>query len=131
MEYQVNWTIDIDANSPEEAACLAQEIQRDPKSWATHFEVYDATGRITEVNLEGQLQPAVGQTVYVLVPMEEGIVRDVQTFRTADAAAAAEALWLLAKGRLGVRSESVNHNATNQPQSGRHPLVGMPPFFAV
>lgn len=110
MEYQVNWTIDIDANSPEEAACLAQEIQRDPKSWATHFEVYDATGRITEVNLEGQLQPAVGQTVYVLVPMEEGIVRDVQTFRTADAAAAAEALWLLAKG---IRDEKAREQASD------------------
>lgn len=36
-------------------------------------------------------------TVYVLVPMDEGIVRDVQVFGTRDAAAQAERAWLEAQ----------------------------------
>ncbi len=35
--------------------------------------------------------------VFVLVPMEDGIVRDVQAFPTRDAAAAAERAWLNAQ----------------------------------
>lgn len=98
MEYKVSWTIDLDANTPEEAARLALAIHRDPESWATHFHVRDETGQVTEVNLGVLPQPAAGHTVYVLVPMEEGIVRGVQAFQTAEAAAEAEAQWLLAKG---------------------------------
>lgn len=41
--YEVKWEIDIDADSPEEAAQKALEIQRDPNSIATHFEVRKAT----------------------------------------------------------------------------------------
>jgi len=37
--YEVKWEIDIYADSPEEAAQKALEIQRDPNSIATHFEV--------------------------------------------------------------------------------------------
>ena len=33
-------------------------------------------------------------TVHILVPMEDGIVRGVQAFATADAAKAAESAWL-------------------------------------
>lgn len=39
MLYTVTWDIDIDADSPEEAAKLALEIQRDPNSTATYFSV--------------------------------------------------------------------------------------------
>lgn len=38
MEYQVTWTIDIDADSHEDAARKALEIQRDPDSIALVFE---------------------------------------------------------------------------------------------
>ncbi len=37
--YTVTWDIEIDADSPEEAARLALEIQRDPASEATMFAV--------------------------------------------------------------------------------------------
>lgn len=37
--YHVVWRIDVDADSPEEAARKAQEIQRDPDSIATVFDV--------------------------------------------------------------------------------------------
>ena len=39
MEYAVIWKIDIDAESPREAAEIALKIQRDPFSTATVFEV--------------------------------------------------------------------------------------------
>lgn len=40
-EYRVVWEVELDANSPEEAAKMAQAMQRDPTSWAT---VFDVTG---------------------------------------------------------------------------------------
>jgi len=39
MEYRIKWEIDLEADSPEQAARLAQAIQRDPKSTASIFEV--------------------------------------------------------------------------------------------
>lgn len=46
-EYQVEWIMDIEADSPGEAARKALRIQRDPTSIATVFEVYarDENGR--------------------------------------------------------------------------------------
>lgn len=44
--YAANWTMEIDAESPEEAARKALEIHRDPKSLATCFEVYDKEGQL-------------------------------------------------------------------------------------
>ena len=41
--------------------------------------------------------------VFVLVPMEDGIVRDVQAFPTRDAAATAERIWLNTHGIHSVR----------------------------
>lgn len=38
-EFTVTWTIDLDADSAQEAAQRAREIQRDPESTATFFEV--------------------------------------------------------------------------------------------
>ena len=49
-EFQVTWTIDIDAESFEDAVRIALEIQRYPNSIATHFQVKDATGAIRELD---------------------------------------------------------------------------------
>lgn len=38
-EYYVEWRIDILADTPEEAALKALQIQRDPESSATYFHV--------------------------------------------------------------------------------------------
>jgi hypothetical protein len=39
IAFRVQWEIDIEADDAEEAAVLALEIQRDPESIATVFEV--------------------------------------------------------------------------------------------
>lgn len=39
--YTVDWSIDIDAETPEEAARIAKEIQLDSKSIANFFTVFD------------------------------------------------------------------------------------------
>ena len=49
MEYRVTWIIDLDAESFEDAARLALEIQRDRESIATHFIVRDHHGDDREV----------------------------------------------------------------------------------
>lgn len=49
MEYRVTWIIDLDAESFEDAARLAREIQLDPDSFATHFIVQDRDGDDREV----------------------------------------------------------------------------------
>jgi hypothetical protein len=46
------WEIDIDADTPEEAARQAQEIQRDPESTATVFRVRERGSNLaTSVDL--------------------------------------------------------------------------------
>ena len=50
MEYLVEWKIEIDADSPEEAARLARAIQLDPQNDADHFTVYDDHDEPIEVN---------------------------------------------------------------------------------
>ena len=49
MEYRVTWTIDLDAESFEDAARLAREIQVNSNSLATHFIVRDRHGDGREV----------------------------------------------------------------------------------
>ncbi len=39
-EYHVTWEIDVDAENEEDAARQALEMQRDPESSATVFDVY-------------------------------------------------------------------------------------------
>jgi len=51
MRYRVIWTIDLDADSPEDAARKARVIHRNPDSWATHFEVRDPQGSVQEMDL--------------------------------------------------------------------------------
>jgi len=51
MLYRVVWEIDIDAESFEEAARKALDIQRDPESIATCFVVTDDHGNRRDVDL--------------------------------------------------------------------------------
>lgn len=52
--YRVEWVIDIEADTPEEAARKALAIQRNPESIATVFDVLecDQSGDVTRVDLE-------------------------------------------------------------------------------
>lgn len=51
--YKVIWEIDIDADTPLEAAKQAEEIQKSPESTATVFGVTDPeTGISVEVDLD-------------------------------------------------------------------------------
>jgi len=49
--YSVNWEIEIDAESPVEAARQALTIHRDQNSTATVFDVFDEEGNCTRVDL--------------------------------------------------------------------------------
>jgi hypothetical protein len=51
--YSVNWKIEIEAESPVEAARQALEIHRDPNSTATVFDIYDGQGNYTCLDLLG------------------------------------------------------------------------------
>jgi len=48
----VTWEIDIEASSPRRAAEKALEIQRDPKSTATVFKLFDSKGNDIKIDLE-------------------------------------------------------------------------------
>lgn len=50
--YHVLWEIDLDADSPREAAELALSIMLDSESTATTFDVTDEAGETTRVDLE-------------------------------------------------------------------------------
>lgn len=50
-EYYVEWSINITADSPTEAAERALQIQRDPTSTATVFDVFDADGEMYRTDL--------------------------------------------------------------------------------
>lgn len=57
--YRVTWEIELDAETPEDAAREALEIQRNPDSTATVFKVYDEKGidhafDLTELDEETQ-----------------------------------------------------------------------------
>jgi len=45
-EFRVSWEIDVTADSEQEAAKIAQAIQRDPNSIATFFKVQEWSGRM-------------------------------------------------------------------------------------
>lgn len=51
MLYKVDWTIDIDADSPEEAARKALAIHRDQDSCALYFTTTDEAGKVKSVDL--------------------------------------------------------------------------------
>lgn len=50
-EYKVVWEIDIEAESAEEAARIARNIQLNDASIATVFNVYDNSGCCKDVDL--------------------------------------------------------------------------------
>jgi hypothetical protein len=50
-EYLVEWRIDIEADSPEEAAAQALVCQRDTESTAVVFDVFDENGEMVTVDL--------------------------------------------------------------------------------
>lgn len=53
MEYEVTWVIQVDAKNPREAAKAAKEIQQDPFTTATNYQVRnEETGEKTVVDLE-------------------------------------------------------------------------------
>jgi hypothetical protein len=56
MEYRVMWLIDVEAETPVEAALIAQEIQRDPESIATVFTVVDRENNGARVDLDPALR---------------------------------------------------------------------------
>jgi hypothetical protein len=98
MEYRITWIIDLDADSPEDAARKALAIHRAPDSWATHFEVQDPQSHIHEVDLGFPAGLSTDNAVHVLVPMEDGIVRDVKAFSNEKYAQQAEQEWLAEHG---------------------------------
>lgn len=51
MEYHVTWTIDLDAHTFEDAVLIALDIQRDPNSIATHFQVKNKAGEVRELSV--------------------------------------------------------------------------------
>ena len=51
VEYDITWKIEVEAGSFEEAVKIALEIQRDPNSIATQFEVRDAAGTIRKLDM--------------------------------------------------------------------------------
>lgn len=51
MEFIVNWSIDIDAEGPIDAAEKVREILLDPENTASAFEVVDETGKRFAVDL--------------------------------------------------------------------------------
>lgn len=50
--YRVVWEIDLDADSPREAAEIALRVQRDTDSLATVFAVTDERGDLHMIDLE-------------------------------------------------------------------------------
>ena len=51
MNYLVTWEIDVEADSPEQAAKEALEIQRDTYSEATYFTVRSSSGEPVGVSV--------------------------------------------------------------------------------
>lgn len=50
-EYLVSWHIEVDAETPLEAAQAALKIQRDPKSEATVFDIEDELSETIQIDL--------------------------------------------------------------------------------
>ena len=50
--YSVTWEIEIEADSPREAAETARALQRDPDAWCGVFKVWDEHGIDHAVDLD-------------------------------------------------------------------------------
>ncbi len=68
-EFRVRWEIDVEADSPEEAALEALRIHRDPRSQATEFQVTDqSTQQTTSIDLhDSQYTPLLPNGACVVV----------------------------------------------------------------
>jgi len=51
MEYKIKWEIDIEADSPEEAAAKAMYLQQNDDSQASIYEVTDTDGNVKEIDV--------------------------------------------------------------------------------
>jgi hypothetical protein len=52
-KYLITWQMELEAETPQKAALVALEIQRDPASTATVFDVYDfSKGTSTRVDAD-------------------------------------------------------------------------------
>lgn len=69
--YPVVWRIDIDAESPEEAARQARSIQQDPDNIATFFEVQTDDDTITTIDAAVAELLANPPIVYDLLPASD------------------------------------------------------------
>jgi hypothetical protein len=49
--FKITWAVDVDADTPEEAAWIAQKYQRNTDTTATFFDVQDEQGNITQIDL--------------------------------------------------------------------------------
>jgi hypothetical protein len=65
-EYHVTWEIDLDADSPREAAERALAIHRNPESIATFFEVTDEAGTTERIDVEDSKDTNVGSETITL-----------------------------------------------------------------
>jgi len=63
--YLVEWSINLDADSPEDAARQALGIQRDPGSLATVFHMYGDDGSDTIIDIEDPDNP-------ITLPLSKG-----------------------------------------------------------
>ena len=52
QDYLVVWEINIQAETPEEAARVAREYQLDPTAQVQTFDVIDESGNVTRINLD-------------------------------------------------------------------------------
>ena len=61
MPYTVTWKIDIDADTPYQAALEAKRIQNDTGSSALFFEVIDPDGKCFEIDLWNETSKEGGE----------------------------------------------------------------------
>lgn len=53
MRYEVDWTVEVEADNPIAAAELARKLMRDPdRCDCGVFRVFDESGDMTEIDLE-------------------------------------------------------------------------------
>ena len=82
--YSVNWQVEIDAESPVEAARQALKIHRDQNSTATVFDIYDEDGNSTHVDLleieEEQMSRIAGDRKDLIDTNEQATVVTGKTY---------------------------------------------------
>jgi hypothetical protein len=61
QHYRVRWEIDVEAASALDAAWLACELQKDPRSVATVFEVVDEAGQSATFDLPDRAEASSGR----------------------------------------------------------------------